>query len=223
MKRRLSIAVGWLLAVTTTASAQWLNYRDPKIPHTPDGRPNLSAPPPRLADKRVDFSGVWLPDPKATRGGFPEGQTLGEGPVIRLQTEDRSPFPLLPAAEAEYKARLSRGDQNPSSRCMPHTIVDAYLVPSPTKIVHTTGLTILLQEEYQHFRQIFTDGRPFPADMQPALYGYSVAVGRRRVRHRNRRLQQPGPVRPDAAHTQRAAAHDWFGFGGRTSGHSMCR
>jgi hypothetical protein len=174
MKLRLDIAVGLLVAVTTTASAQWLNHRDPKIPHTPDGRPNLSAPPPRLADKRIDFSGVWLPDPKATPGGFPVGQTLGEGPVIRLRTEDGTPFPLLPTAEAEYKARLGRGDQNPSNRCMPHTIVDAYLVPEPIKIVHTTGLTILLQEEYQHFRQIFTDGRPFPADMQPAWYGYSV-------------------------------------------------
>jgi hypothetical protein len=57
---------------------------------------------------------------------------------------------------------------------MPHTVVDAYLVPEPIKIVHTAGLTILLQEEYQHFRQIFTDGRAFPADMQPAWYGYSV-------------------------------------------------
>ena len=52
--------------------------------------------------------------------------------------------------------------------------VDPTVVPEPIKIVHTAGLTILLQEEYQHFRQIFTDGRAFPADMQPAWYGYSV-------------------------------------------------
>jgi hypothetical protein len=174
MKLRYDIAAALLVAVAATASAQWLNHRDPKIPRTPDGRPNLNAPPPRLADERIDFSGVWLPDPKATPGGFPVGQTLGEDPVIRLRTEDGTPFPLLPAAEAEYKERLRRGDQGPSRRCMPHTIVDAYLVPEPIKIVHATGLTILLQEEYQHFRQIFTDGRAFPADMQPAWYGYSV-------------------------------------------------
>src|SRR5262245_45783127 len=86
------------------------------------------------------------PEPKETPGGLPVGQTLGEPPVIRLRTEDGTPFPLLPAAEAEYKERMRRGDQGPSSRCMPHTVVDAYLVPEPIKIVHTAGLTILLQE-----------------------------------------------------------------------------
>ena len=174
MKLCLGIVAGLLVALTTTVSGQWLNHRDPKIPRTADGRPNLSAPPPRFADGRIDLSGVWLPEPNATPGGLPVGQTLGEPPVIRLRTEDGTPFPLLSVAEAEYKERLRRGDQGPSSRCMPHTVVDAYRVPEPIKIVHTAGLTILLQEEYQHFRQVFTDGRAFPADMQPTWYGYSV-------------------------------------------------
>jgi hypothetical protein len=174
MTTRLGIAAGLFVALVATASAQWLNHRDPTLPRTADGRPNLTAPPPRLADGRVDFSGVWMPDWTITQGAAPVGQTSGEDPVIRLLTEDGTPYPLLPAAAAEYKERLSRGDQGPSSRCMPHTIVDAYLVPEPIKIVHTPRLTILLQEEYQHFRQIFTDGRGFPADMQPAWYGYSI-------------------------------------------------
>jgi hypothetical protein len=153
MKLQLGVAAGLLVALATTASAQWLNQRDPKVPRTAEGRPDLGAPPPRLPEGRIDLSGVWLPEPKATAGGAPVGQTLGEDPVIRLRTEDGTPFPLLPAAEAEYKERLRRGDQGPSGRCMPHTIVDAYLVPEPIKIVHAAGLTILLQEEYQHFRQ----------------------------------------------------------------------
>ena len=174
MPVRLGVAVGLLVALAATTSAQWLNHRDPKLPRTADGRPDLNAPPPRLADGRLDVSGVWMPDWKATPGAAPVGQTTGEDPVIRLRTEDGTPYPLLPAAEAEYNARLRRGEQGPSSRCMPHTIVDAYLVPEPIKIVQSVGLTILLQEEYQHFRQIFTDGRTFPADMQPAWYGYSI-------------------------------------------------
>lgn len=174
MNLRFGVGSVLLVAFATTASAQWLNHRDPKIPRTAEGRPDLSAPPPRFADGRIDLSGVWLPEPNATPGGLPVGQTLGEPPVIRLRTEDGAPFPLLPAAEAEYKERLRKGDQGPSSRCMPHTVVDAYLVPSPIKIVHAERLTILLQEEYQHFRQIFTDSRALPADMQPAWYGYSV-------------------------------------------------
>jgi hypothetical protein len=81
------------------------------------------------------MSGVWLPEPEATSGAAPVGQTLGEDPVIRLRTEDGTPFPLLPAAEAEYKERLRRGDQGPSSRCMPHTGVDAYLCDNTIRLL----------------------------------------------------------------------------------------
>lgn len=47
-------------------------------------------------------------------------------------------------------------------------------MPSPFKFVHAPGLTLLLFEEFQHFRQVFTDGCPFPDDMQPAWFGYSI-------------------------------------------------
>jgi hypothetical protein len=43
------------------------------------------------------------------------------------------------------------------------------------KFVETPGLTVLLYEEFNHYRQIFTDGRSFPEkDLQPAWFGYSV-------------------------------------------------
>ncbi len=174
MKLRLGVVVGLLVATAASGSAQWLRHPDTRIPRTADGRPDLKAPSPRLADGRIDLSGVWYPDAKATDGGFPQGQVLGEDPVIRLKTADGAPFPLLPAAQAEYDERLRRGDQGPSSRCLPHTIVDNFLVPTPFKFVHAPGLTIMLFEEFQHFRQVFTDGRPLPADMQPAWFGYSV-------------------------------------------------
>ena len=32
----------------------------------------------------------------------------------------------------------------------------------------------MLYESYNHYRQIFTDGRPFPLDPQPTWLGYSV-------------------------------------------------
>ena len=43
------------------AYAQWPNYPDPRIPHTKDGKPNLTAPAPRLNGK-PDLSGVWQAD-----------------------------------------------------------------------------------------------------------------------------------------------------------------
>jgi len=174
MKLRLGIAVCLFVAAGGSGSAQWLGHRDPAIPRTADGQPDLKAAAPRLADGRIDLSGIWIPDTKATVGARPEGQTLGEDPTIALKTEDGTPFPLLPAAAAAFSERQRVGELGPASHCLPHTIIDYFLVPAPFKFVHTPGLTIMLFEEFNHFRQVFTDGRSFPDDMQPAWFGYSV-------------------------------------------------
>src|SRR4029078_5765519 len=83
---------------------------------------------------------------------------------------------MLPAAEALYRERgRALGAGRPSSRCLPHGIPDAMLIPgTPFKIVQTPGLTLILFEEFNHYRQIFTDGRPFPNDLSPALLGSSI-------------------------------------------------
>jgi hypothetical protein len=48
-----------LLAGTAVAGhTQWLSYRDPKIPRTIEGKPNMSADAPKL-DGKPDLSGVW--------------------------------------------------------------------------------------------------------------------------------------------------------------------
>src|SRR5262245_60346161 len=48
-------------------SAQWLDYRAPGIPRTPDGKPNRSAPVPRTHDGKPDLSGLWEPEPSPYR------------------------------------------------------------------------------------------------------------------------------------------------------------
>lgn len=44
----------------------------------------------------------------------------------------------------------------------------------PFKFIHTSGLTLILFEEFVTYRQVFTDGRPLPTDPQPAWWGYSI-------------------------------------------------
>src|SRR4029453_2409529 len=119
MNARLVIACCFIMAAVDIGFAQWIRYRDPRIPRTADGQPELKAPPPHLSDGRIDLSGGGQAGPKATAGAPPIGQTLGEDPVIRLRTADGSPFPLLPAAEAEYQQRMRRGEQGPAGGVLP--------------------------------------------------------------------------------------------------------
>src|SRR5580658_4911286 len=50
-----------LLALAALPSGQAQEYRDPQIPRTRDGKPNLAAPAPRMNGK-PDLSGVWEAD-----------------------------------------------------------------------------------------------------------------------------------------------------------------
>ena len=47
-----------LTAASLPLAAQWLDHRDPRIPRTKDGKPNLKAPAPRMNGK-PDLSGLW--------------------------------------------------------------------------------------------------------------------------------------------------------------------
>src|SRR5262249_118467 len=60
-------------------------------------------------------------------------------------------------------------------RCLPQGIPNAMLPPTqPSKPVKTSALTLFLLEESTHSRQLFTDGRPFPADFTPSWLGSSI-------------------------------------------------
>ena len=49
------------------------------------------------------------------------------------------------------------------------------MVPAaPFKIVQTPGEVVILYENQNRFRQIFTDGRNFPKELTPAWLGYSI-------------------------------------------------
>src|SRR5262245_7941862 len=58
--RRVFGSAGILLLIASSAPAQWAKPRDPSMPRTRDGRPDLTAPTPRTADGKPDLSGMWL-------------------------------------------------------------------------------------------------------------------------------------------------------------------
>jgi len=158
--RRLPSMVVLVSLAVVPASAQWLNYRAPGAPRLPDGTVNLSAPAPRTADGHPDLTGVWS----------------GAGPMYRFNiAQDLQPGDVKPSAEALFLQRLrdSRKD-SPLARCLPvsvpyHNFFNlAQFVQTPSKLV------MLYESPNSPHRTIYTDGRPLPADPNPAWFGYSI-------------------------------------------------
>lgn len=82
---------------------------------------------------------------------------------------------MQPAAAERYRQIVAAdGLGHPSEDCLPKTFPNQILLPLPIQIVQTSGLTWMMFEEFNHFRQILTDGRGHPADMNPTWFGYSV-------------------------------------------------
>ena len=157
MKNFVSISGFLVLSTLAPLSAQWLRYPTPGIPRTPDGKPNMSARAPKTADGKPDLSGIWM---------APEDHYFRD-----LATD----VPMLPWAEALYKERkgnLQKG--HPSERCLGHGVTDYDTLATNRRIMQTPGIIAILYEGYNHYRQIFLDGRPLPQVTQPSYMGNSV-------------------------------------------------
>ncbi|MBI2151077.1 MAG: hypothetical protein HYU27_10810, partial [Acidobacteria bacterium] len=161
MRKPITLGFTFVFALCIPLSAQWVNIRLPGTPRLPDGKPDLTAPAPRTAGGKPDLSGVW----RASTGRYLQniGADIGE-------------LPFQPWAAALWKERSDAlGKGRPSERCLPHAIPDNMMVRnSPWKMIQTPGVTILLFEEFNHWRQIFTDGREHPKENTPPWFGYSV-------------------------------------------------
>ena len=84
--------------------------------------------------------------------------------------------PFTPWGAALFKERQDNaGRDRPAGRCLPHSIPNAMLVPLyPWKILQTPEEVVVLYENFTQYRQIFTDGRSLPAQMDPTWFGYSI-------------------------------------------------
>jgi hypothetical protein len=172
--------------LATGARAQWLNYPTPGTPRTKDGKPNLSAKTPRLAG-RPDLSGVWQVEAEA-KGEIERmlgrDLTVGLVPGDPVDTFSKYFFniladfkpeeaPLRPEAAAIMRNRRQNAE-TPDQRCLPLGVPRAELISFPFKIVQTPGLIVMMYEQDNTRRQIYTDGRKLPADPNPTWLGYSV-------------------------------------------------
>jgi len=152
--------------------AQWLDHPTPGVPRTADGTPDLSAPAPRTATGRPDLSGVWYQPEGPPFGPPPFGLKYALNLAAGLGPDGVS---MTPEAASLYRERQSsQGAGSPTGFCQLPGVPMITMAPLPHKIVQTPGLTIVLYEAMNTFRQIFTDGRALPPDPQPTWMGYSV-------------------------------------------------
>ncbi len=176
-----AFAVCSALIWSATIRAQWLKYPTAGVPKTAAGKLNLSAPTPRTADGKPDFSGIWLTDSPCARTQEPESLTCGsELPMglagINMGAGLPGGLPYQPWLAALVKKRTAENAKDdPHVLCLPDTFVRAYSLPHLLKFVQTPGLLIMLNEMNAGYRQVFTDGRPLPDDPTPSWQGYSSA------------------------------------------------
>jgi hypothetical protein len=137
--------------------------------------PQLKASNPEVMPAQ-DLSGVWSQHPPDSARKFAIYSFTGEIP------------PMTPWGEAQYKATkpsfgpLAVADStdpvNPTTGkdigCAPPGVPRIYMHPYPMEIIHVPGRVIMLFEFSHFIRQIFTDGRPHPADLSPTWMGDSI-------------------------------------------------
>lgn len=177
-----------LATISMPLTAQWLNYPDPRIPRTKDGKPNLSAPAPRVNGK-VDLTGVWMAVPstpaeyRSLLGDGYEALDVPGNAIAQLNKyiidilADFKPDqePIRPEFAGLLRQREeSAGRDIPSSHCLPGGVPWGTLV-SPFKMIQAPGEIVMLHEDNNPPRQIYTDGRKPPANIDlPSWVGYST-------------------------------------------------
>jgi hypothetical protein len=180
-----------LAAATIPVSAQWVNYRDPAVPRTKDGKPNLSAPAPQTADGKPDLSGVWMHELTSAAeirrlyGPSIDERIKVDVPGMEIGTQHKYAFNILldyndaeivrPSARERMGGRAQ--NTNPAALCVrrPGHFIRADLLSEAIKIVQAPRITMILYEAGDTHRQIHTDGRVLPKEFDlPSYLGYSV-------------------------------------------------
>jgi hypothetical protein len=185
----------WTLALVLSlpAPAQWLNFREPGVPRTPDGKVDLTAPPLKDPSGKPDLSGVWMHETTTVAemrrlyGSVIDEAIKINVPGMEIGTQHRYSRNILldfkPEEAMMRPEALERMRRNPprpllTDACTPGFSFGfplADLLSEPIKIVQAPKLTMILYEAGNFHRQIYTDGRKLPEEINlPAFYGYSA-------------------------------------------------
>jgi len=87
--------------------------------------------------------------------------------------------PLTPEYRAIYEASLKNEavgglETDPTRRCVPAGVPRVMMAVLPMEVVITPVATYFMLEEFSTLRRVYTDGRKFPADIEPSYTGTSI-------------------------------------------------
>jgi len=106
-----------------------------------------------------DISGVWLGD-----GG--NNRNLLLQPALPL---------MQPWVKAKFNSQGVASDPDPFvESCEPLGVSRVLLENTPLKIVPASGEVVIFYERNHDFREIYTDGRQHPKDLDPSWWGHSI-------------------------------------------------
>src|SRR5215467_549920 len=152
-----------LMLVSAPVHAQWVKMPTVGTPRGPDGKVNLSAPAPRLADGHPDLSGIW---------------ESGGAKYINNIAADLKPgdVPLQPWAKTlvDQRADGSHSGEDPPANCLPRGVPRINASPPPWRVIQKSDIIGILYESDNTWRQIFLDGRELGSNFLPAYLGYST-------------------------------------------------
>ena len=128
------------------------------------------------ADGKPDLSGIWemKKDRPCPKDGCPDGEISYQ--FLDIGAGLPGGLPYQPWAKELVKQRTAQnGKDDPASRCMPDGLVKLHTNPFRRKIIQTPGVLVILFERDATYRQIYTDGRPLPTEVDlPSFNGYST-------------------------------------------------
>ena len=110
-----------------------------------------------------DFSGVWFIDE------YHRNMLPNEDPPFQSWAEA-----LFKKRNFENTHRDPDSGPDPTERCIPPGIPRTMFQPFPWEIVQARDRIIMIFEYQSLIRQIFTDGRGHPKDLEPTYMGHSV-------------------------------------------------
>ena len=172
--RLLYVVALAVMALPGAAAGQWLEYPTSGVPRTLEGKPDMSAPTPRTADGKPDLSGMWGWETRANCGARCNDTQISRE-FINIAATLKGSLPYRPGVAELVKKRSAAQDEDPNVHCMPRGAPRIWTDDYYKRIFQVPDRVIVITERNMQYRQIFTDGRPLPADPNPTWNGYSTA------------------------------------------------